>query len=183
MILVAFESEMSERYREMDADATRLAEIEPKAFWSAIGCRAVGAAIVTTLGEEGPSGFLGLSATHLTASPPTVMVSIDRKTTACAEILASGVFAINYLARPGLPIFERFASRDGPKGAARFADLTLRTLATGAPILPDIAGALDCRLDEAIERHGVIIAIGRIAAFESIKDAEPLIHYQGRVMA
>ena len=167
----------------MDVDATRLAEIEPKAFWSAIGCRAVGVAIVTTLGGEGPSGFLGLSATHLTASPPTVMVSIDRKTTACAEILASGVFAVNYLARPGLPIFERFASRDGPKGAARFADLTLRTLVTGAPILPDITGVLDCRLDEAIERHGVVIAIGRIAAFERFKDAEPLIHYQGQVMA
>ncbi len=167
----------------METDADILPEIEPRAFWGAIGCRAVGAAIVTTIGEEGPSGFLGLSATHLTASPPTMTVSIDRKTTACADILASGVFAINYLARPGLPIFERFASRDGPKGAARFAGLALRTLATGAPILPDIAGVLDCRLDEAIERHGVVIAIGRIAAFESIKDAEPLIHYQGRVMA
>ena len=167
----------------METDADILPEIEPRAFWGAIGCRAVGAAIVTTIGEEGPSGFLGLSATHLTASPPTMMVSIDRKTTACADILASGVFAINYLSRPGLPIFERFASRDGPKGAARFAGLALRTLATGAPILPDIGGVLDCRLDEAIERHGVVIAIGRIAAFESIKDAEPLIHYQGRVMA
>ena len=167
----------------MDADAKILPEIDPKAFWGAIGCRAVGAAIVTTIGEEGPSGFLGLSATHLTANPPTVTVSIDRKTTACADILASGVFAINYLAKPGLPIFERFASRDGPKGAARFDGLALRTLATGAPVLPDIAGVLDCRLDEAIERHGVVIAIGRIAAFESFKDAEPLIHYQGRVMA
>lgn len=167
----------------MESDAETLPEIDPKAFWGAIGCRAVGAAIVTTIGEDGPSGFLGLSATHLTASPPTVMVSIDRKTTACAEILASGVFAINYLARPGLPIFERFASRDSPKGAARFAGLALRTLATGAPVLPDIVGVLDCRLDEAIERHGVVIAVGRIAAFESIKEAEPLIHYQGRVMA
>jgi flavin reductase (DIM6/NTAB) family NADH-FMN oxidoreductase RutF len=168
---------------DMQTDPGILPQIDPKAFWSAIGCRAVGAAIVTTLGDDGPSGFLGLSASHLTASPPTMTISIDRKTAACAEILASGVFAINYLARAGLPIFERFASRDGPKGTARFAGLDLRTLATGAPVLPDIAGVLDCRLDEAIERHGVVIAIGRIAAFESFRDAEPLIHYQGRVMA
>ncbi|MBS4017534.1 MAG: flavin reductase [Dechloromonas sp.] len=163
------------------AEAVR--DIDPKAFWGAIGCRAAGAAIVTTTGSEGPSGFLGLSATHLTASPPTMMVSIDRRTSACADILASGVFAINYLARSGLPIFERFASRDGPKGTARFEGLALRSLATGAPILPGIVGVLDCRLDEAIERHGVVIAIGRIAAFESVADAEPLIHYQGRVLA
>lgn len=163
--------------------AGALPEIDARSFWGAIGCRAVGAAIVTTIGSDGPSGFLGLSATHLTASPPTMTVSIDRRTSACADILASGVFAINYLARSGLPVFERFAARDGLKGAARFEGLALRTLATGAPVLPGIVGVLDCRLDEAIERHGVVIAIGRIAAFESVGDAEPLIHYQGRVMA
>jgi flavin reductase (DIM6/NTAB) family NADH-FMN oxidoreductase RutF len=157
--------------------------IDPATYWSAIGCRAVGASIVTTRGADGPSGFLGLSASHLTASPPTMTVSIDRKTSACADILQSGAFAINYLAREGRAVFERFAARTGPKGAERFDGLDLRTLATGAPVLPDIAGVLDCMVDEAIERHGVVLVIGRIVAFERFADRAPLLHFQGRVMA
>lgn len=45
-------------------------EIDAKTFWKAIGCRAIGVAIVTAKGADGPAGFLALSATHLSASPP-----------------------------------------------------------------------------------------------------------------
>jgi flavin reductase (DIM6/NTAB) family NADH-FMN oxidoreductase RutF len=167
----------------MEVSQADVPMIDPGVYWTAIGCRAVGASIVTTKGAAGPSGFLGLSASHLTASPPTVTVSIDRKTSACADILHSGCFAINYLALEGMAVFERFASRTGPKGAERFDELDLRTLATGAPVLPDIVGVLDCKLDEAIERHGVVLAIGRIVSFERFPDKAPLLHFQGRVMA
>jgi len=51
-------------------------EIDAKTFWKAIGCRAIGVAIVTAKGADGPAGFLALSATHLSASPPMMMVSI-----------------------------------------------------------------------------------------------------------
>ena len=157
--------------------------IDPKAFWGAIGCRAVGAAIVTSAGADGPAGFLALSATHLTASPPTVTVSLDKKTSAGPVILDSGAFAINYLAVDGRPILDVFTSRDGPKGVERFDGLELTTLATGAPVLPGITGVLDCRVEEVIERFGVYLIIGRIVAFENFKDRLPLVHYQGQVLA
>ncbi len=158
-------------------------EIDPRAFWGAIGCRAVGAAIVTVAGEDGPSGFLALSATHLTANPPTMTVSLDRKTSAAPDLLARRAFAINYLSVEGRAVFDVFMIRDGPKGAARFEGLAMRKLATGAPVLPDITGVLDCRVDEVIERHGVYLVIGRIVAFENFKDRRPLVHYQGQVLA
>ena len=50
-------------------------EIDVKTFWKALGCRAIGAAIVTAKGTDGPAGFLALSATHLTASPPMMMIA------------------------------------------------------------------------------------------------------------
>jgi len=165
---------------DVQADAP---DIDPRVFWGAIGCRAVGAAIVTVAGEDGPSGFLALSASHLTANPPTVTVSLDRKTSAAADLLARQAFAINYLSVEGRPIFDAFAMRDGPKGSARFEGLALGKLVTGAPILPDITGALDCRVDEIIERYGVYLVIGRIVAFENFKDRRPLVHYQGQVLA
>ena len=36
-------------------------EIDAKTFWKAIGCRAIGVAIVTAKGADGPAGFLALS--------------------------------------------------------------------------------------------------------------------------
>lgn len=164
-------------------EASNSTDIDPKAFWGAIGCRAAGAAIVTVEGKGGPLGFLALSATHLTAVPPTVTVSVDRKTSAGSDLLARKAFAINFLAVEGGPIFDRFTMRDGPTGSSRFEGLAISTLATGAPVLPDITGVLDCGLEEVIERYGVYLVIGRIVAFETFKDRRPLIHYQGQVMA
>ena len=33
-------------------------EIDGKTFWKAIGCRAIGVAVVTAKGTDGPAGFL-----------------------------------------------------------------------------------------------------------------------------
>ena len=164
-------------------EATGSADIDPRTFWGAVGCRAAGAAIVTVQGEGGPAGFLALSATHLTAAPPTVTVSVDRKTSAGPDLLARKAFAINFLAVEGRSIFERFTMRDGPTGSSRFEGLSISTLATGAPVLPDITGVLDCRLEEVIERYGTYLVIGRIVAFDTFKDRRPLVHYQGQVTA
>jgi len=174
--------EMSEK-SVMSHSTEASAGIDPKAFWGAIGCRAVGAAIVTVAGPEGPSGFLALSATHLTASPPTVTVSLDAKTSAGPDLISSGAFAINYLATEARPVLDRFVGRDAPSGAARFEGVEIMTLATGAPVLPDIVGVLDCAVEEIIERFGVMIVIGRIMAFENHRDRRPLVYYQGQVMA
>jgi flavin reductase (DIM6/NTAB) family NADH-FMN oxidoreductase RutF len=62
-----------------------------------LGERAIGATIVTAQGADGPAGFLGLSATHVCADPPSMLVSIDRKTSALAAVLHGHHFAINYL--------------------------------------------------------------------------------------
>jgi flavin reductase (DIM6/NTAB) family NADH-FMN oxidoreductase RutF len=149
-------------------------------FWQALGCRAVGAAIVTTSDDGQPHGFLALSATHLTADPPTIMVSIDKRTTACAHVLSSRCFAVNYLARDQSHIYDRFAAKDGPGVPARFSNIDWETGASGAPLLQGVVGVLDCRLDEAIERHGTVIALGTLIDFRNFRDREPLLHFQGR---
>ena len=80
--------------------------IDVKTFWQAVGQRATGATIVTAHGSGGPAGLLALSATHVAADPPTMLVSIDNKTSALASVLEAGHFAINYLPQgdppPGL---------------------------------------------------------------------------------
>ncbi len=153
--------------------------IDPKTFWQAIGVRAIGAAIVTAEDAEGPAGFLALSATHLTADPPMMMVSIDKRTSALATVTSGGHFAINYLPQGAKDIVDIFSGKSPLKGADRFEPGKWTTLATGAPVYADAVGALDCRLEEIIERHGVAIALGRLVGFVANPEKEPLISFRG----
>src|SRR5215472_16143736 len=87
--------------------------IDTRTFWRAIGQRATGSTVVTARSTEGPAGFLGLSATHLSADPPLMMVSIDRRTSALAALLTARHFAINYLPKEATAIADSFGGK-GP---------------------------------------------------------------------
>jgi flavin reductase (DIM6/NTAB) family NADH-FMN oxidoreductase RutF len=152
--------------------------MDARAFWQAIGCRAVGAAVVTARDASGPAGFLALSATHLSADPPRMMVSIDAKTSALATIRAARHFAINYLNADQEEMTRIFGGRTELQGADRFAAANWTTLATGAPVLADAVGVLDCELEETIDR-GAVIAIGRLVANRMSPDAKPLVSFRG----
>jgi len=150
-----------------------------KTFWTLLGMRAIGAAVVTATGPEGPAGFLGLSATHVTANPPTMLVSIGLKTSALTAVTESGSFAINYLPKDREDLARLFGGWGDAKGANRFAPAEWTTLTTGSPILSGAIGAIDCRVDDAIERHDVVIFLGRIVDWVHDGTKQPLISFAG----
>jgi flavin reductase (DIM6/NTAB) family NADH-FMN oxidoreductase RutF len=156
--------------------------IDAKLFWTALGARAIGVAIVTAAHHDEPAGFLALSATHVTADPPLTLVSIDKRTSALANVLGSRHFAINYVSAADAELANLFGGGSAPKGAERFNAERWTTLATGAPILRNCVGAIDCRLEDTIERYGVVIAIGRVVDFVANADVAPLIHFRGKYM-
>ena len=156
--------------------------IDAKAFWGAVGQRALGVSVVTAAGAGGPAGFLGLSTAHVCADPPMMLVSIDKRTSALAAILESRHFAINYLAHDQQAIADAFGGRTDAKGADRFADAGWGQLSTGAPVLTDAAGAIDCMLEEAIERYGVTIAIGRVVDYAT-STRNPLVFLRGKYVS
>ena len=153
--------------------------IDAKTFWRAIGQRAIGSTVVTACSAEGPAGFLGLSATHVSADPPLMLVSIDKRTSALATVLAARHFAINYLPRDAGSIAEVFGGKGPQKGAERFEPGRWGRLTTGAPVLLDAVGALDCALEDVIERAGVAIVIGRVVDVLDGTRNDPLIHFRG----
>ena len=153
--------------------------VDAKSFWRTLGSRATGATVVTTLGGDGPRGFLGLSATHVTPDPPTILVSIDNKTTALDGVRSSGHFAVNYLPATALAVAEAFSSKS-VQGADRFAVGEWQTLVSGAPVLKNALGAFDCSVSEIIVRDGVNIVIGRVLV-AAIADGVPLIYFRGRL--
>src|SRR4029453_11545740 len=112
-------------------------EIDAKTFWKAIGCRAIGVALVTAKGADGPAGFLALSATHLSASPPMMMVSIGLTTSALGAGRQSHPFAINYVPKGPEPLVKEFGGQGSLKGADRSLPGAWSELKTGAPALVD----------------------------------------------
>lgn len=155
---------------------------DARSFWGALGIRATGVAIVTASGEGGPSGFLALSATHLAASPPTMTISVSLTTSAHADIVASGHFAINYLSRDAADVYHRFTARDAPKGAERFSGLDYSIGKSGAPIFAAATGVLECRVQEIIERHATALVIGEILWVHDNENALPMVHYRGAIL-
>jgi len=156
-------------------------EVGPGQFWQAVGLRALGCTIVTARDASGAAGFLGLSATHLSAAPPMMMASVSATTSALATIRAAGHFALNHLAQGDEGLADVFGGRTGLKGAGRFRDGEWTVLSTGAPILVRAAGALDCVLDETIDRHGATIIIGRVVNLTAPAAAKPLVMYRGTI--
>jgi flavin reductase (DIM6/NTAB) family NADH-FMN oxidoreductase RutF len=155
------------------------AAIDVRQFWQAIGRRATGSTIVAARSNGGPAGLLGLSATHLCADPPTMMVSVDKRTSALPTILEARHFAINYLSAAQRELADIFGGKSDLKGADRFTTAAWGSLATGAPVLADAVGVLDCELVETIERYNVVIILGRVVATSSHLDAAPLVHFRG----
>ena len=158
---------------------TAQSPVDARRFWQAIGQRATGSTIVTARSSAGPAGLLGLSATHLSADPPTMMVSVDKRTSALATIIEARHFAINYLPKSAAALADVFGGKSDLKGAARFDAAAWTTLVTGAPVLENALGVIDCEFAETIERFNTVLIIGRVLATNHNPDAVPLIHFRG----
>ena len=157
-------------------------QIDLRTFWRMVGQRAVGASVVTAEDDRGPAGFLGLSATHLSAEPPLMMVCVDQRTSALRTILDAGSFAINYLPRDAQEIADVFGGKAGISGADRFVGRAWTTGLTGAPLLEGAVCSVECRLEDTVERGSTTIVIGRVVDVRSNDSVEPLIFFRGRYL-
>lgn len=156
--------------------------IDAKAFWRALGQRAIGSTIVTARSADGPAGFLGLSASHISADPPLMLASIDKRTSALQTVLAARHFAVNFLPSDASEIADLFGGKGTLKGADRFNVGRWQMLTTGAPVLANALGAMDCTLEDTIERGGICIVIGRVVDVLVGSGGNPLIHFRGGYM-
>jgi len=153
-------------------------ELDQRAFWRVLGSRAIGMTLVTAGRGENRAGLIALSAAHVSAAPPTLLVSVDQSTSALSVIRDTGAFAINFLASIDRPVHDRFHPRSGLKGADRFEGEYWGELKTGSPVLNDAVGAFDCELVEIIERDKVAICLGRAVAARA-GDGDPLVYFKG----
>ena len=81
-------------------------------------------------------------------------------------------------------IAQRFTGFRGETGEERYAKAQwLEHEDGGAPVLADSLVALDCEVDEILERHGHLLIFGRVCAIHApaqVVQQAPLIYWQGQ---
>lgn len=153
--------------------------VSPSRFRHVLGHLAGGVSVVTSLDAGGePCGLTATSVCSVSLEPPLVLVSVDRTSGTHACLEASGVYAVNLLAAGQASLAVRFAREDTDK----FRELGWHGEATGAPLLDDVPGWLDCRVVREVAAGDHTVFIGQVEAARMREDdgVRPLVYHLGR---
>jgi len=149
-------------------------------FRSALGSFATGVTVITTRGEDHLYGMTANAFSSVSLEPPLVLVCVISGTEGAKVLEQNGVFAVNILGASQEAISRYFASKERPRGLDAFREVPHGVAVTGAPILEDIAGFLDCRLHATHEAGDHLIFIGEVVALGSFAEVKPLLFAAGK---
>jgi flavin reductase len=127
--------------------------------------------VVTTDGAAGRAGLTASAVCSVTDDPPTLLVCLNRASRGNTVFKRNGVLCVNTLASGCRSLSDAFAGKGGLDTEGRFALARWSQLATGAPVLDDVAVvAFDCRITEVLEKgtHSVLFA-----EIEAIRQGAP----------
>jgi len=153
--------------------------IDPNTFRQAMRRLAGGVGVVTVGVGDDKTGLTATSVTALSAEPARLLVCIDRTASAWPLLTHYGSFGVNLLDSNQQDLATRFAGKSGEQGPARFIGARWKSLVTGAPLLEGALAAIDCTVEEVIERHSHAIVIGRIEAVDLGNWSDPLLYWSG----
>lgn len=153
-----------------------MAEIDDRAFRNAMGNFCTGVVIATGLDGETPVGFAAQSFVSLSLDPPLVALCPAKSSSSWPKIRSSGNFCINILSQAQKPVCDVMAQSGGEK----FTTIGWRSGETGAPIIDEVLGYVDCSLEAEHDAGDHTIAIGRVRDFAILHDdGPPLLFFKG----
>ena len=142
-----------------------------------------GVSVVTAGRGRDISGMTVTSVSSLSVDPPALIVSINRESSSWPLVKRYGFFGVNILTSDQIDIAERFTGKGGLKGADRFAGARWTTRASGVPLLVGALAAIDCEVEDIVERHSHAIVIGRVLDVAVSARTAALAYWQGRYVA
>ncbi|AWL94198.1 flavin reductase [Bradyrhizobium ottawaense] len=142
-----------------------------------------GVSVITAGRGKDITGMTVTSVTSLSVEPPTLLVSINRDASSFPLIRRHGAFGVNILNADQLDVAERFAGKDGLKGADRFTGAKWVTAVSGVPLLVGALSAFDCEVEEIVERHSHGIVIGRVRNVRNSTRNAALAYWHGQYVA
>ena len=151
--------------------------IDPDLFRHVMSQFATGITIVTTAAGEEIHGLTVNSFCSVSLDPPLVLVCIDKNAHSHDFIAQGKNFAVNILHAAQEPLARRFAINHFP-ASARFAGIAFRTEVTGAPVLQESMGWLDCRLFASHPGGDHTIYVGEVVALGKDHGQTPLLYFR-----
>lgn len=158
-------------------------DISAGEFRGAMRALAGGVSVITVGRGSDISGMTVTSVSSLSVEPATLIVSVNRQSSSWPLLQRYGAFGVNILTAEQIDIAERFSGKDGLKGAARFTGAQWATRATGVPLLVGGLAAIDCEVEEVIERHSHAIVIGRVRDVLTSAPRSALTYWDGQYVA
>ena len=112
-------------------------------FRQVLGHFPTGVVVITAVNDGAPAGLAVGSFASVSLDPPLIGFFPGRSSTSWPQIEKAGQFCVNILGEHQEDICRIFAS----KGADKFATIGWKRGRTGAPILNDIVGWIECEIE------------------------------------
>ena len=158
-------------------------EVTASDFRNAMRQLTGGVSVITAGKGRDISGMTVTSVSSLSVDPPSLIVSLNRESSSWPLVKRYGFFGVNILTSDQIDIAERFTGKGGLKGADRFAGAQWTTRASGVPLLAGALAAIDCEVEDIVERHSHAIVIGRVLDVAVSARTAALAYWQGRYVA
>ena len=152
------------------------AEQSSRKFRDVLGRFCTGVTVVTSVSNGQPVGMTCQSFSSVSLDPPLVLFCPAKSSRAWPQMQRAGFFCVNLLSHDQLALSDGFAR----KGVDKFAGVSWRPSATGAPLLDGVLGWVDCTIYAVHEAGDHYVVIGRVMDL-GVEDApHPLLFYRGR---
>jgi 3-hydroxy-9,10-secoandrosta-1,3,5(10)-triene-9,17-dione monooxygenase reductase component len=137
---------------------------------------ATGVTVATTCQGNRRMGITVNAFTSVSLNPPLVLICIERSSRVRDAFIESGFFAVNILASEQEELSACFASNSEDR-FERFCDTASHAEVTGAPVLNESLGFVDCRIERVYDGGDHDILLGRVLAL-GVGEGDPLLYYR-----
>ena len=150
--------------------------VDPETLRAVMRHWTTGVAILTARDGAHVHGMTVNSFSSVALEPPLVLVCVERVVRTHALVESSRAFALSILCDGQQSISDRFAGRD-TEHKNRFEGLSTHTAVTGAPILAENMGYLDCVVVAAHEAGTHTIFVAEVVAAKVQNGSRPLTYF------
>lgn len=157
------------------ASAVTVASATAADMKAALSSFCTGIAVITACGSDGrPVGMAVQSFSSVSLDPPLVCFCPARTSTTWPRIHAAGAFAVNILAADQEELCRGFAVTGGDK----FAGVSWRPGASGAPLLDGVLATVECVPEGVLDGGDHAIVLGRVTTLTTHRDGAPLLYFR-----
>lgn len=131
--------------------------------------------IVTTDGPGGRTGFAATAVCSVSDTPPSLVVCINRSSSAYRPVIENGVVCVNVTGDVHQPVCQLFGGKT--PADERFVLGLWTKMETGAPVLEDALEAFDCRIAQIHSSGSHDLLICEVIALKPRSEGRGLVYF------